>query len=112
MDVFAFEVAVADHIAVIKLSGEADLAAADMMEGVGSATAGDPSIREVIVDCADMTFCDSTMLGLLVGWRNLSDQAGSTFTLRDVPERMMTLLRITALDKLLLDVDPADEVTA
>ncbi len=104
---FACSVDIVDGIATVHLTGEADLTSVDAMQVVGSEAIGDPTVRSVIVDCAGITFCDSTVLSVLIGWRNLGLDRDCALSLRGVPRQMMKVLRITQLDAV-FDAAPLD----
>ena len=99
MTSLSYEVQVTDGTAIIWLSGDADIEGIERIPGVGAAAFGNPSVRSVVVDCGAVTFCDSSMLGVLVGWRNQSRLVNCDLRLRAVPPRMMKVLQLTGLDR-------------
>ena len=83
----------------ILLAGELDVQTApQLLDDAGGACADGP----VVVDCAGLTFLDSTGLGALVALRKRCEAAGGTLGLVDVPGRIELVLRISGLDGLLL----------
>jgi anti-sigma B factor antagonist len=61
--------------------------------------------RPVIIDAAAVTFIDSTGLSALITLNKAAAAAGTVLTLRAVPPRMASLLRITALDTMIPVID-------
>ncbi|MBT2381550.1 STAS domain-containing protein [Streptomyces sp. ISL-111] len=87
-------------LAVIALSGEFDVATAPAVRAraLDLIAAGHP---DLVADLADVTFCDSSGLGTLIGiWRCAKDANGS-LTLATIPERLDRLLSVTGMDAFL-----------
>ena len=66
--------------AVVKLSGELDIASAS--EVTAALTALLTGGHDVVVDMGGLRFCDSTGFAAFVRARNIADEQGRTFTLR------------------------------
>ena len=94
---FACDVSIVDGHAVIRLSGELDLACIDQLQTIGEYAFADPSLRRMTVDCSGITFFGSTALGVLISWRNRSADGHCIFELEAVPSAMMRVLEITKL---------------
>lgn len=88
---------------VLRLAGEFDSAARPLLHLalVRAGSEGDT----VVVDLRDITFLDSSTLGLLVSARRRATQEGRLLVLTDPPPRVLRLLRITGLTGL-LDLRP------
>jgi anti-sigma B factor antagonist len=96
---------IVDGVATIHLSGEADLGGVETMRAAGSETIGNPAARSVVVDCAGLTFCDSTVLSVLISWRNQTLEVGCPLMLERVPRQLRKILQITGLDAV-FDIEP------
>jgi anti-anti-sigma factor len=98
-----------DHV-VVAASGEADLAAADLL--------GDELDRQirpgrtVVVDCSGMTFIDSTGLRTLIAALRKSESAGARFLLAAVPDSVARVLDLAGVTGIfVIQDDPAGAVT-
>ncbi|WP_375501134.1 STAS domain-containing protein [uncultured Jatrophihabitans sp.] len=86
-----------DGVVTLRLSGSLDEAdvtptlrqARELLRPAGTHT--------LIVDLAEVAFIDSSGLGLLVSLRQLAEDRGAHFALRQVPERVTRLLHLTGL---------------
>ena len=63
---------------------------------------------DVFVDLTDVSFVDSTGLGMFIGWHKATMAAGRHLRLECVPSRVARMLRLTGLDQI-LDVQGADD---
>lgn len=83
----------------IALAGELDVQTAPQLldEAAPACAQGD-----LVVDCAGLTFLDSSGVGALVTLRKRCEDAGGRVRLVEVPGRIELVLRISGLDKLLL----------
>jgi anti-sigma B factor antagonist len=59
----------------------------------------DSGVTEVIVDMAQVGFCDSTGLGALVAAQNYARDRDAALSLAAAQERVLKVLRITGLDQ-------------
>jgi anti-sigma B factor antagonist len=87
---------------VLPLSGEIDLAQADRTvergnELLNTATAG----QRLVIDMQRVRFIDSSGLSGLLRLRRLAEQRGVAVYLRDVPEQIAGLLRLSGVDQVL-----------
>lgn len=98
-----------DGMAVVTLSGEADLGSAPLMQDLLSQGLAS-GVSSVVVDMAEVTFCDARGLGLLVAASNELRQSGGRLSVRAAPAPLRRLLAITGLSSLLAvePVVPAD----
>ena len=95
---FAFDVRAEDGARVLVLSGELDVATADLDRLAGAIEDSD---RSVVVDMEGVTFIDSTALGMLVGFQKLVNQRGLAFAIRRPTRRVEQLMAMTGLDRVL-----------
>jgi len=67
-------------------------------------------VRKFVLDCTELDFVSSFGLGVLVRLRKRFAEAGGRVALGSVPDEVMAVLKITALDKVLMiypDVETA-----
>lgn len=90
----------ADGESVLRLAGEVDMATAPAFRDAALKAIVDhgPSLT---IDLADVTFMDSTGLHVLVATYRRVRVHGGTFALRNIPEIVWKLLRVTGLDEVL-----------
>ena len=87
-----------DTYAVIHLSGRVDVSFVQQYrEQVMAALSGAPSL---VVHLGKVAFLDSSALGLLVTLNQAAKEQDKQLTLRDVPPRVLELLRLTRLEHL------------
>lgn len=77
------------------LSGELDLRRADLLEAGLLAHAENTPGDTVVIDCADLTFIDSSGLGMLV---DVHHQTGKRLRLLHVSEPCRNVLVLTGVD--------------
>jgi len=88
-----------DH-AVISAAGEIDAATAgSLADAVTTALA--EGHKRVLVDFSDVTFIDSTGLGVLVKSHRAAVAAGATFAVVHPTPQTLKLIRVLGLDQLL-----------
>jgi anti-sigma B factor antagonist len=95
---FDFDVCTEANAVVLQLSGQLDVATADLDRFAEAVQDGDGM---VVVDMSELTFVDSTGLGLLVGFQTLVNTAGRAFALRSPTRRVEQLMALTGLDRVL-----------
>jgi anti-anti-sigma factor len=88
-----------DH-AVIAATGEIDASTADSV-ATAVAAALDEGHRVVLLDFAEMTFIDSTGLGMLVKSHRAAETAGGHFAVVHPTPQTRKLIQILGLDALL-----------
>lgn len=87
----------ADSKLEFSLSGEIDSSSSeDFLREVTAAYSHDP--KDIVFDCAALTFIDSTTLGTFVKIYKLLLASGHTTTLKNVQPRIRKLFEICALD--------------
>jgi anti-sigma B factor antagonist len=85
---------------VIELSGEFDLATVEPVRERFAAIAGTlPGV--LIVDLANVTFLDSTALGLFAAMQRTVSERGGLFVLVNVNERVRRPIELTGLDQVI-----------
>ena len=96
-------------IAVVEVAGEVDVyTAPTLRQHLRDATGG--STPKVVVDMSEVTFLDSTGLGVLVGAMGRVREAEGTMRLVVNSDHILKVLRITGLDALIpvdADIDTA-----
>jgi anti-sigma B factor antagonist len=55
--------------------------------------------RELVIDMSEVTFCDSTGLGAIVGLYRLASDAAGSLTLRSPTRRVAAVLAMTGVDQ-------------
>ena len=84
--------------AVLRVGGEIDLyTAPTLREGLSNLVA--TGVRHVVIDTSDVTFLDSTGLGVLVGGLKRLRAHDGSLALAGGQERIVRLLRLTGLTR-------------
>lgn len=95
--------------AVLSLAGEFDLTNAHLLrDQLDALLAESPAV--VVLDLAELGFCDSSILGVLIVAHRQAHAAGTALRLAALPPFMLRLLKITNLDTVIdtyPDVDSA-----
>jgi anti-sigma B factor antagonist len=106
LEVPAFELRVVEngHGPVVLLHGELDLAAAARFRECLEQLSGEM----VTLDFTEVTFMDSTAIGVLVGARNRVEQTGGAIVLHGVQPPQMRIFEITGLTQRLTFDGDAD----
>jgi anti-sigma B factor antagonist len=87
-----------DGAAVVLVGGDLDYDSHGRLDdAVGDALDGPPS--GLVVDLADVTYCDSCGLRVLLGAQHRAEEAGATFALRGAQGQPARALRLTGLDQ-------------
>ncbi|WP_312110877.1 STAS domain-containing protein [Brevibacillus reuszeri] len=91
-----------DIAIVLYFHGELDLEVAatlfrDQLEAVVSGTE-----KELILDLAELSYIDSTGIGILVSILKIRDAKKAPLTVRNIPPGVLKLLEITGISKFLL----------
>jgi len=85
--------------AVLRVSGELDLATADQLRQAVGQYADSP--RPLIIDLAGVTFCDSTGFGVLINAYRRVTSAGGRLLLCGLQPRLTGLLEVTGIDRVI-----------
>ena len=85
-----------DGVVRLAVAGEIDLATADQLrDAIAQAAAG--SRTEVIVDLAEVRFCDSTGIGAIVQARNAAASEGATVQVINPRGPVYRVLEVTGM---------------
>ncbi len=96
-----------DGVPVVRVRGEVDVATAPALrESLDGAVDGGPGT--VVVDLSEVTFIDSTGLGVLIGARKRCVDSGRAFRVVVADPRILKVFQITGLDEL-FTIHPALE---
>ncbi len=96
---------------LLRLSGEMDLRAApELREALLKALADGQG--SVLLDLAELSFIDSTIISVLIMARKRADTSDGEVRLRAVPGRIQRILAITGIDSLFPVDDPPVNGTA
>lgn len=93
---FSFD---AGDMHVVSLHGQLDMANADRVRDALISVAG----STVVVDLADLQFCDSSGIAALLGARSRITEAGHGFELRGANGIVRRVFEITGLSELLVE---------
>lgn len=89
-----------DGYMVIHVAGEVDLASAPVLdEQIAALMANEPA--QLVIDLSDVTFMDSTGLGVLVKALKRSRETGTQLDVIVTNERVLKVFAITGLDTVL-----------
>ncbi len=95
-----------DGYQVIQLTGELDIATAEMAYSyISEVIDGRPT--PVTVDLSGLTFCDASGLGVLARIARHARQAGRQLRLTSVRPSLLKLLRLTGLDGVFPELRPS-----
>jgi anti-sigma B factor antagonist len=86
--------------AVLRPTGRLNMVAAPAFRGLVDETVAAGRTR-IVVDLAQVTFVDSSGLGAMIAGLKTAQQAGGDLRLAEVPAQVMTVLRLTNLDRVL-----------
>lgn len=89
-----------DRTAVLQPTGRLNMVAAPAFKNLVEETVAAGQSR-IVVDLGQVTFIDSSGLGALIAGLKATRQAGGDLRIADVPEQVMTVLRLTNLDRVL-----------
>ena len=105
MDQFRVEITHTDDTSVVKLEGELDLASRASLEA-SFARALDSD--HVTVDLAQVSFIDSTGIGVLIRAHRAATERGSSMTFLAGPPNVMRTLRLAGVTEQLGIADASD----
>ncbi|MEU3460599.1 STAS domain-containing protein [Streptomyces sp. NPDC006733] len=89
-----------DGLAVLAVVGELDL---DSEQVLADAIASvlDTGRSQLILDCGDLSFCDSRGLGLLLALRQTLDERGGSLVLAAPSPQLLRTLELTGADQII-----------
>lgn len=96
-----------DGVAVVKVGGEVDVYTAPQLRGALDREIAEGRVR-LVIDLDDVTFLDSTGLGVLVGRLKLVRKQAGWLRLVCSNDRILRVFRITGLDKVFAIVEDVD----
>lgn len=99
------------QVQLIHVRGELDLATADGLTARGYAAIG-RGPRVLLIDLAQVSFCDLRGLSSLIQIANQADRAGCRYGLLAAQPQVVKLLRLTGLDQRLAVFATADDALA
>lgn len=85
---------------IVHVAGEIDVTSAAVLRDALEALIADGH-RQLTLDLSDVTFLDSTGLGIVVGRLKRLARHGGTLTVAAAHERVLRVFTITGLDRLL-----------
>ncbi|MGW0548473.1 STAS domain-containing protein, partial [Streptomyces altiplanensis] len=91
--------AVVERDAVLALAGELDLGGEAVLARAVSEML-DAGYRRVVLDCADVSFCDSRGFNALLAARQAVQDVGAVLALAAVPERLQHLLTLVGAEEI------------
>ncbi len=97
---FHVEARHAGRAVVLRLEGELDTATASELRQVMTEVL-DTSPASVALDLSELTFIDSTGIGVLISGCRRAEQVNSSFVLRSPSRPVLKALRLTAVDRLM-----------
>jgi anti-anti-sigma factor len=100
--------AVAGGTVRVFVAGEIDMATADDLQRAMITAVEDGSVTEVVVDFADVTFCDSSGIAALDRAYAEAARRGVGFRLEDVQDPVRRVLEITGMLEALTEPDPSE----
>jgi anti-sigma B factor antagonist len=86
--------------AVLQPTGRLNMVAAPALKTLIEESVAEGRDR-IVVDFSDVVFIDSSGLGALIAGLKATRQAGGDLRIAQVPEQVMTVLRLTNLDRVL-----------
>lgn len=91
---------------VVRVTGDVDMHTAPRLRAVvQEAVVLDAGATRVIVDLGEVPFVDSSGMGALLASKRIAEGSDAGFFLRHPSDRLRSLLRVTALERLLTTVD-------
>ena len=82
-------------IATIKLVGACDFGTVEQLRDVGDIAFGQTGVDTVRVNCAGLTFCDSTVLAVFATWRTRATDESIALRFESVPIQIAKALEAT-----------------
>jgi anti-anti-sigma factor len=105
---FEVDVERGDGRALVRVSGEFDLAATQAVEDA-LLSVEDEANRVIVLDLREVTFLDSTGLRAITSADHRAREAGHELKIVRGPEQVQKLLYVTGMDKILPLVDDPEE---
>jgi anti-sigma B factor antagonist len=100
-----------DNLGLVTLSGEVDIYTAPRLKE-RMLELFDAGVRDMIVDLSEVTFIDSTALGVLIGGVRRVGDAGGTMALVVATRPVERILAVTGLDQVFTIRQTRDDALA
>ena len=99
-------------VVVVTPAGDVDLDTAPRLRQTLQDVIGLPGVKRIDVDMSNVTFLDSTGIGIFVAAHKAAAEKGTTLALRQPGPMVRMVLELTNLVPMLVaDADPAQPVT-
>lgn len=92
-----FHVSQERDVAVVRATGEIDIYTAPVLRE--ALVAAGAQGRRIVIDLSEVTFLDSTGLGVMLGARGRANHVDGAVSLAGATDMVMRVLRITRLDQ-------------
>lgn len=89
-----------EGIALVELAGEIDIVNADTFKA-DCLELIDRECKDIIFDCRNLDFIDSTALGSIVAVKKYAESKGIAIRLKNLKPRLSKLFAITSLDTII-----------
>lgn len=93
---------------VVYIKGELDLAAAEQFQRTVEPLAGDAS-KPLVLRLEDLTYIDSTGIGMFVALLKTRHQLGAPFAIENVPPKVQRLFDLTGVSYFFSEMNDASE---
>jgi anti-sigma B factor antagonist len=98
---YSIRVSTHDGVAQVHLAGEVDLAAKPDVRLRVSGVLDDPGVTSVTVDLSDVSFLDSSGIGMLIGCKRMADESGKSLYVIGAQGQVANVLDLTGVGPLL-----------
>lgn len=88
-----------DASVLVVVEGEVDVSNAGELRDVLNAAADEGPAKPITVDLADVSYIDSTGIGVLVGAKNRATQAGTSFVVTNPQRNVARVLSLLGVNK-------------
>lgn len=86
-----------DGLAVVMVAGDIDLGTGDRLEQEIAAVTDTAGTTTIVVDLSEVSFLDSTGIGILVHGRRIADAAGQEYRITGARDVVLQVLKITGV---------------
>jgi anti-sigma B factor antagonist len=95
---------------IVTVSGELDFGTSPRL--LDAAAGQPPAGASLIIDAQDLAFCDSSALGAMINLRAAAAAGGGALYVTGVQPQVLSAIKVTSLDELLLIRDDVPAVLA
>ncbi|ABR48370.1 anti-sigma-factor antagonist [Alkaliphilus metalliredigens QYMF] len=86
-----------DHVLIVKFTGELDHHVAEEIRGELDETIAQKRMKHLILDLSEMTFMDSSGIGVIIGrYKNITKLGGKVAVI-NVPEKINKIFKLAGL---------------